>query len=344
MADGADPERIEMVAAHTPDKLRDMVRTAYSHLRSRGQRRPKLEPTVAPLPAGERERLEEAARVALAELGSRRGAGGGRGRDRHARGRPRPARKLGDGELPDAAELKGLELKGRAKALSTPGMRGLPRGLRRVPLVRARAPGAARPHDAERPARALRRALRPRRSASAPGSTSRTSSWSRATCSRATQACARPTPGRFEHVLVDEFQDTNPAAERAARAARARQPVPRRGREPVDLPLPQRRRGRVPRSLGRRRRGGPRREHHGQLPRARRDPRRDRPRLRAHLGRALRAAARGARRPRAGRRASTPASSCSWSIRPKKRWDEAAGLGDEPFGAGLASAPPWRAA
>ena len=35
-----DPDRIEMVAAYTPDRLRDMVRTAYSHLRSRGERRP----------------------------------------------------------------------------------------------------------------------------------------------------------------------------------------------------------------------------------------------------------------------------------------------------------------
>ena len=35
-----DSDRIEMVAAYTPDRLRDMVRTAYSHLRSRGERQP----------------------------------------------------------------------------------------------------------------------------------------------------------------------------------------------------------------------------------------------------------------------------------------------------------------
>ena len=40
---------------------------------------------------------------------------------------------------------------------------------------------------------------------------------SRATCSRATRACARQYSSRFEHVLVDEFQDTNRAPERAAR-------------------------------------------------------------------------------------------------------------------------------
>jgi len=68
MGDGSDSERIEMVAAYRPDPLRDMVRTAYSHLRSRGQRHPRLEETLPPRPAGEYERLEAAARSALAEL------------------------------------------------------------------------------------------------------------------------------------------------------------------------------------------------------------------------------------------------------------------------------------
>jgi ATP-dependent exoDNAse (exonuclease V) beta subunit len=63
-----DPARVEMVAAYTPDRLRDMVRTAYSHLRSRGKRRPRLEETLPPHPAGEAERLEAAARDALSEL------------------------------------------------------------------------------------------------------------------------------------------------------------------------------------------------------------------------------------------------------------------------------------
>jgi ATP-dependent helicase/nuclease subunit A len=45
---GEDPDRIELVASYTPDRLRDMVRTAYSHLRSRGQRHPRLEAAHAP--------------------------------------------------------------------------------------------------------------------------------------------------------------------------------------------------------------------------------------------------------------------------------------------------------
>ena len=64
----ADSERIEMVAAYKPDPLRDMVRTAYSHLRSRGERHPHLEETLPPQAAGEYERLEAAASSALAEL------------------------------------------------------------------------------------------------------------------------------------------------------------------------------------------------------------------------------------------------------------------------------------
>jgi ATP-dependent helicase/nuclease subunit A len=74
--DGApDPDRVEMVAAYTPDRLRDMVRTAYSHLRSRGERHPRLDETFPPRPAGEAERLEAAVAAALAELAA---AGGSR--------------------------------------------------------------------------------------------------------------------------------------------------------------------------------------------------------------------------------------------------------------------------
>ena len=84
--------------------------------------------------------------------------------------------------------------RGARKALCTRRLRRVPR--RPTPRCAALARGRARaprPHDAARAARALRRALRARPSASAPGSTSRTSSWSRATCSRATRACARRT-------------------------------------------------------------------------------------------------------------------------------------------------------
>jgi ATP-dependent helicase/nuclease subunit A len=74
VAGAPDPDRVEMVAAYTPDRLRDMVRTAYSHLRSRGERHPRLDETLPPRPAGEAERLEAAASAALAELAVASGA------------------------------------------------------------------------------------------------------------------------------------------------------------------------------------------------------------------------------------------------------------------------------
>jgi ATP-dependent helicase/nuclease subunit A len=66
----ADPERLEMVAAYTPDALRDMVRTAYSRLRSRGERHPRLAELPAPSVGGQAERLRHAIGAALRELGT----------------------------------------------------------------------------------------------------------------------------------------------------------------------------------------------------------------------------------------------------------------------------------
>jgi ATP-dependent helicase/nuclease subunit A len=51
-------EHVELVASYTPDRLRDMVRTAHSHLRSRGLRRPRLEEAQPPRPDDERALLE----------------------------------------------------------------------------------------------------------------------------------------------------------------------------------------------------------------------------------------------------------------------------------------------
>ena len=70
MGEGEDSERLEMVAAYTPDRLRDMVRTAHSRLRSQGHRRPRLAEAQPPRWGGERERLEAAARAAVDELGT----------------------------------------------------------------------------------------------------------------------------------------------------------------------------------------------------------------------------------------------------------------------------------
>ena len=119
MGEGEDPERLEVVAAYTPDRLRDMVRTAYSRLRSRGDRRPVLEEAQPPRIEGQRERLEAAARAAAAELG---GAGAGKA---VAAAIARLERCLAilervpRAELADPADLDKLTLAGNAKALCT---------------------------------------------------------------------------------------------------------------------------------------------------------------------------------------------------------------------------------
>ena len=120
LGEGEDPERLEMAAAYSTDRLREMVRAAYSLLRSRGQRRPDLEQAVAPVPAGERERLGAAAAAALGELG------GGEDGTRVAAAMERLQRcgaalgRLGEGRLADPAELKDLKVAAGSKALGTP--------------------------------------------------------------------------------------------------------------------------------------------------------------------------------------------------------------------------------
>jgi ATP-dependent exoDNAse (exonuclease V) beta subunit len=113
-------ERLELVASYTADALRDMVRTAHAHLRSRGQSRPRLAATQAPDPAGQAERLEAAARAALGELA---GAGDGA---QVASARTAMERCLGllerlEPGLPaEPGELAGLGARGGARVLSTP--------------------------------------------------------------------------------------------------------------------------------------------------------------------------------------------------------------------------------
>jgi ATP-dependent helicase/nuclease subunit A len=120
LRDGADPDRLEMVAAYSPDRLRDMVRTAYSRLRSRGLRWPSLPEVEPPRAGAEREALEAAARAALADIGSKTtGVQVARESERLERCLDSLA-GLSDGEIPEPGALGELELKGTAKALSSP--------------------------------------------------------------------------------------------------------------------------------------------------------------------------------------------------------------------------------
>ena len=236
MGDGADAERIEMVAAYRPDPLRDMVRTAYSHLRSHGERHPRLDETLPPRPAGELERLEAAARAALAEL---------------AMAAPSATRGEGDRAASrSASALKG----GNAKALATDACDEYREALEAHRTFEV----AEREHRDHTMLRALlelygERYERLKRERSALDFED-LELIARDLLSEH-EGLREAYSSRFEHVLVDEFQDTNELQNELLGAARPRQPVPGRRREPVDLPLQARRRGRVPRHCGARRGG-----------------------------------------------------------------------------------------
>ncbi|HYN91703.1 MAG TPA: UvrD-helicase domain-containing protein [Thermoleophilaceae bacterium] len=189
MGHGSAPERIEMVAAYTPDRLRDMVRTAYSHLRSRGQRRPRLEESLPPRPAGEDERLEAAARTALAELAV-------------APASATVARAI------DSVEARG-ELKGRAKALATDACEEYREALAAYRTLEL----AQREHRDHTMLRALLELyggryeqLKRERS----GLDFEDLELIARDLLAGDEGLREAYSSRFAHVLVDEFQDTNP--------------------------------------------------------------------------------------------------------------------------------------
>ncbi|MGI8844811.1 MAG: UvrD-helicase domain-containing protein, partial [Thermoleophilaceae bacterium] len=119
VAEGEDPERLRLLASYTPDKLADMVRTVYGHLRSRGQLRPELPEVGPPVRAAEHAILEAAITSALVEIEAADGA-----QVITARGRLERCAQVLAGAGPDTlaepADLAKLELKGTAKALKGP--------------------------------------------------------------------------------------------------------------------------------------------------------------------------------------------------------------------------------
>jgi ATP-dependent helicase/nuclease subunit A len=208
--EGADPGRLELVASYTPDRLRDMVRTAHSRLRSRGERRPSLDPAAPPRPAGEHARLEAAARSALAELGL---AGGGAQVQRALERLERCAEALAqlpDGELAEATVLAKLELPGgAARALATDACAEYREALAAYAALCV-AHEEARNRDLLRDLLDLYGGryedLKRRRS----GLDFEDLELVARDLLRAEPGIRDAYAGRFAHVVVDEFQDTNP--------------------------------------------------------------------------------------------------------------------------------------
>jgi ATP-dependent helicase/nuclease subunit A len=117
MGEGEDPQRIEMVAAYTPDRLRDMVRTAYARLRSRGERRPRLAAAEPPSITAEAARLESAATAALAELGASPSSASTTAAMKTIERCLDLLRRLPTGQLAEPADLDKLSFAGRSKVL-----------------------------------------------------------------------------------------------------------------------------------------------------------------------------------------------------------------------------------
>lgn len=115
---GDDAERLRLIATYTPDRLADMVRTAYGHLRSRGQARPELPQVGRPAESGQRASLEAATADALAELDGVDGKAVGSARAKLERCATLFAR-LPEAGVPEAAEIADLFFKGTAKTLES---------------------------------------------------------------------------------------------------------------------------------------------------------------------------------------------------------------------------------
>jgi ATP-dependent helicase/nuclease subunit A len=209
LADGAEAVRLEMVAAYTPDRLRDMVRTAWSRLRSKGERRPSLPEAEPPRAAEERERLDEALEHALADLGA---AGDGatveRELERLERCREALA-ALAPGALAEPDAIACFALKGNARALRSPACEAY----REAHAAYAALCEASRSFRD----RALLRDLmglfgdhydRLKRSRS--GLDFEDLQLVARDLLRDHRGLRQQYSGRFDHVLVDEFQDTNP--------------------------------------------------------------------------------------------------------------------------------------
>ncbi len=119
LADGAEAERLRLIASHTPDRLADMLRTGYEHLRSRGQRDPVLPEPVEPRLAGEREALEAAVGPALSEIGAAEGRNVGIARRKLERCADLLAATAA-GDVAEPADLEGAAFAASANALKGP--------------------------------------------------------------------------------------------------------------------------------------------------------------------------------------------------------------------------------
>jgi hypothetical protein len=208
---------LDLAAAFTADNLRAAIEDVYDVLRSQGQTRPRLpvpEPAAAPGTA----HPAAPARPRGGRARSGRRAGHRRqGGDRARTLARRPGRALGrGGARPGGARPAVLQAgqHRRAEVRPVPGLpgraRALRRGLRRLP----RHPRGRR---ARRAARRVRPRVRRRQARARRADFDDLELFARDLLAGA-PVLRDAYRERFERILVDEFQDSNPSAGRAVRA------------------------------------------------------------------------------------------------------------------------------
>ena len=212
VAGGAHPGRLELVAAYTPDRLGEMVRAAYSLLRSRGQ--PPLLPELEPRrPAGEREALESAVAGALAELqGSPSSARVEEALDKLGRCRDALA-ALAPEEAGDADDFAGFKVGRGAKALKTPAFEELERA-RDAYARHCLAQREYRDYTLLRDLLVLHDEEYSRQKEARSGLDFEDLELQARDLLEGQPALREAYARRFSHVMVDEFQDTNPLQNR----------------------------------------------------------------------------------------------------------------------------------
>src|SRR3954447_15828668 len=203
-------ERLDLVASYTPDKLQRMVTTVYSRLRSRGERTPALPAIEEPVLRDERARLERALAAAAAQLGGVAMNKTVEAALEQIEGCGKALSALPEGALGDADEVDGRRVKRRdAVALRDPAFDELDAAL---DAWRAGCAGKRAYADYVLLAKLVE--LYGRRYDAAKDAISALDSDDLELRARdllrdapALRAAIRE---RFAHVMVDEFQDTNP--------------------------------------------------------------------------------------------------------------------------------------
>jgi ATP-dependent helicase/nuclease subunit A len=209
LADSAAGERVDLVASYTPDKLERMVRTVYARLRTRGERRPRLPDLDPPTLGDERQELEAALGAATRALTPAGGSGVDAARAKLERLADALAR-VPPGQLAEPEGFGELRIKrGNAKALRIPELEALEACLERWIGACASAKAYA---DYQLLARLVE--LHGRRYEQLKGARSALDFDDLELVTRdllrGDRRLCEAIAGRFDHVMVDEYQDTNP--------------------------------------------------------------------------------------------------------------------------------------